>query len=170
VVDKVARALGDRPRLRMTVVGSADAAAERGAIQAATFEARLQAEQRRELARAGQALAPGVPLPALTPAERERLLRRLYAGTPIPDKPRNAFGLVRQLPLDETEERLRRQVVVSDDTARELAIQRGLKVRDALIARGLPADRLFLGAPKVRGSTEDDADWTPRVSLTLDAP
>jgi hypothetical protein len=171
VVDKVAKALGDRPRLRMTVVGSADAAAEREAIQAATFESRLQSEQRRELARAGQAVAPDAPLPPLTPAERERLVRRLYADTPIPDKPRNAIGLVRALPLPETEERLRRHVVVSDDTARELAIQRGLAVRDALIAQGLPSERLFLGAPQVHeAGGADDATWSPRVQLLLQGP
>ena len=53
------------------------------------------------------------------------------------------------------------------DTARDLALQRGLAVRDALIAKGLPSDRLFLGAPKLRASGEDDAAWTPRVQLTL---
>ena len=58
-------------------------------------------------------------------------------------------------------------VVVSTDTARELALQRGLAVRDALIAKGLPSDRLFLGAPKLRASGEDDAAWTPRVQLSL---
>ena len=62
---------------------------------------------------------------------------------------------------------LKAATVVSTDTARELALQRGLAVRDALIAKGLPSDRLFLGAPKLRASGEDDAAWTPRVQLTL---
>jgi hypothetical protein len=51
-----------------------------------------------------------------------------------------------------------------------VALQRGLAVRDALIARGLPSERLFLGAPKLRASGEDDAAWTPRVQLTLAGP
>ena len=50
---------------------------------------------------------------------------------------------------------------------RELALQRGLAVRDALIAKGLPSERLFLAAPKLRASGEDDAAWTPRVQLSL---
>jgi hypothetical protein len=122
------------------------------------------------MARAGQAAAPGAPLPALSPAERERLVRRLYAETPIPDRPRNVIGMLRQLPLAETEAMLRRHVVVSEGSARELALQRGLAVRDALIAKGLPSERLFLGAPRVRASAEDDPAWTPRVMLALDAP
>jgi len=50
---------------------------------------------------------------------------------------------------------------------RELALQRGVAVRDALIAKGLPGERLFLAAPKLRASGEEDAAWTPRVQLTL---
>jgi hypothetical protein len=174
VVDKVAQALVDRPGLRMTVVGSADAVIEREAMQAAAFEARVLAEQRRELARAGSPIAPGRPAPALAPAERERLVRRLYAETPLPDKPRNVLGLVRELPLAETEGLLRRHVTVSSDTARELAIQRALAVRDALVAQGLASERLFVGAPRVGATAEDDAahlaGCTPRVALTLDGP
>jgi hypothetical protein len=62
---------------------------------------------------------------------------------------------------------LRRATLVTSDSARELALQRGLAVRDALIARGLPSERLFLAAPKLRASGEDDAAWSPRVQLAL---
>jgi uncharacterized protein (DUF2237 family) len=51
------------------------------------------------------------------------------------------------------------------DEARDLAIRRGLAVRDALIGRGLPSERLFLGAPRLREAA--DAGWTPRVELSL---
>jgi hypothetical protein len=50
---------------------------------------------------------------------------------------------------------------------RELALQRALAVRDALLAQGLPGERLFLAAPKLRASGEDGAVWTPRVQLSL---
>jgi hypothetical protein len=60
-------------------------------------------------------------------------------------------------------------VIVSNDSARELALKRGLAVRDALAARGLAAERLFLGAPKARLAGEDDDGWTPRVQLSLEA-
>ena len=67
------------------------------------------------------------------------------------------------------EARLLAGIRVTDDTMRELALQRGLAVRDALIAKGLPSDRLFLAAPKLRLSGEDDAAWVPSVGLTLSA-
>ena len=36
-----------------------------------------------------------------------------------------------------------------------------------VVAKGLPGERLFLAAPKLRASGEEDAAWTPRVQLTL---
>ena len=36
-------------------------------------------------------------------------------------------------------------------------MQRGLVVRDALVAKGLAADRLFLGAPRMHGGTDNAA-------------
>jgi hypothetical protein len=168
-IDKVAKALTDRPALRMTVTGAADPASEREAIQSAALEARVLAEQRRELARAGTVSAPDAPLPALSAEERTRLVKRIYADAPLPDKPRNLIGMQKDLPLPEMEAMLKKATQVSTDSARELALKRGLAVRDALVARGLPSERLFLGAPKLRTSGEDDAAWTPRVQLVLEA-
>ena len=62
---------------------------------------------------------------------------------------------------------LRASHVVHADNARELALQRGLAVRDALIAKGLPGERLFLAAPKLQRAGEDEPQWTPRVHLGL---
>lgn len=178
VLDRVAQALLDRPALQMTVAGVADPVSERAAWQAATLEARLQAERRRAQLRSGAAAAPppaasaspAEALPPLVGDERTRLLRELYRNTALPDRPRNLIGLLRELPAAEMEARLKAAMVVSTDLMRELALQRGLAVRDALVARGLPAERLFLAAPLLRASGEDDAAWVPSVKLTLALP
>ena len=164
-IDKVAKALTDRPALKMTVTGASDPVSERETSQRAALEARVLAEQRREALRAGA--ASDAPLPPLTPALREPIIKRLYADAKLPDKPRNVIGLAKDIPMAEMEALMRNAVVVSTDTARELALQRGLAVRDALIAKGLPSERLFLAAPKLRASGEDDAAWSPRVQLAL---
>lgn len=165
VLDRVAKALADRPALKMTVTGASDPQSERDAMQRAALEARITAEQRREALRAGA--AADAPLPALTPAQREALVRRLYGDTRLPDKPRNVLGFAKDIPVPEMEALLRGAVPVTTDTARELALQRGLAVRDALISKGLPSERLFVAAPKLRASGEDDAAWSPRVQLAL---
>lgn len=170
-VERVAKALADRPALRMTVTGAADPVGEREAIRGVVLDTRIAAEQRRELARAGAAAsAASAALPALEPAARAQIVRRIYSDTALPDKPRNLIGMAKDIPLADMERMLKAATVVSTDSARELAIQRGLAVRDLLIARGLPSERLFLGAPQVHVPSEDDAAWTPRVQLKLDGP
>lgn len=92
------------------------------------------------------------------------LVQRLFAQTPPPGTAPTGAKLTPQA----MEAQLKAAIPVTSDSARELALQRGLSVRDALIARGLPAERLFLAAPKVRGAEETDTGWVPRVQLTID--
>ena len=75
--------------------------------------------------------------------------------------------MLRDLPPSEMESRLLASIMVDEVTIRALALQRGLAVRDGLIAAGLASDRLFLAAPKLHTSGDGDAAWVPQVSLTL---
>jgi uncharacterized protein involved in outer membrane biogenesis len=168
VLDKVAHSLAERPALQMTVSGAADPQSERGAMQSAWLDDRLAAEWRKERLRTGTPADVASALPAAwSPEDRARLVRRLYGDSKLPTKPRNVLGLAKDIPVPEMEALLRASYLVSVDQARELALQRGLAVRDALVAKGLPSERLFLAAPTLRASGEDDAHWMPRVQLSL---
>jgi uncharacterized protein involved in outer membrane biogenesis len=163
-LSKVAKALTEKPGLKMTVTGAADPSSEREAYAQTLLEQRLLAERKRELVRAGA--APEAPV-VMSAEDRARVLKEIYKQTDIPNKPRNAIGIARDLPGPEMESLLKSRIVVSAEAMRELALQRGLAVRDALIAQGLSSDRLFLAAPKLRASGEDDTAWSPRVQLAL---
>ncbi|MFY7940341.1 MAG: DUF748 domain-containing protein, partial [Burkholderiaceae bacterium] len=121
-ISKVGQALLDRPSLRMTVSGAADPTSERDAFAQAAVQAQVVAEQKRELARAGS--TPEV-LPPLSPEDRAALLRRVYRQTDMPGKPRNALGLIKDIPVPEMESLLQGHVRVSVEAMRELALQRG---------------------------------------------
>ena len=166
-LDKVAKALADRESLKMTVTGAADPVSEREEFQRAALEARLLAERRREMLRGGAAPAEADALSTLEPETRARVLKEVYRAADLKTKPRNALGFAKDIPGPEMEALLKASTVVTTDAMRELALQRGLAVRDALLAKGLPGERLFLAAPKLRASGEEDAAWTPRVQLTL---
>lgn len=163
-LDKVAKALTDRPALKMTVTGAADPAGEAEAWRREALEARLVAERRRELTRAG---TPVEGEPTLGAVDRERLLRLVYKQTELPNKPKNLIGMAKDLPPAEMETLLKAGLRPGEEAMRELALQRGLAVRDALIARGLPSERLFLAAPKLRAAGEGEAAWKPQVQLSL---
>jgi uncharacterized protein involved in outer membrane biogenesis len=163
-IAKVAQALIDRPSLQLTITGSADPAAERADAQREAVEAQLLALARADTLHAGTPASAPV---ALTPARRSALLKALYAQTRMPDKPRNVLGLAKDLPDAEMEALLRKNAPVSDEAMRQQALARAVAVRDALVAKGVGVDRLFLAAPQVRGAGDTDAAWTPRATLAL---
>jgi hypothetical protein len=53
---------------------------------------------------------------------------------------------------------------VNDDAMRELALNRGVAVRDYLAAQKVESERLFLGAAKTVAPT---GNWQPRAELNL---
>jgi hypothetical protein len=149
------------------VTGAADPVSEREAFQRAALDARLRAEARRDGLRSGAPASAASAPPPLGAEERNRLLEKVYQNTELPDKPRNALGFAKSVPAPEMEALLMKRVLVTSEAARELALQRGIEVRDALIAKGLPNERLFLAAPKLRATGEGETGWTPRVQLSL---
>ena len=168
-LDKVAQALTDRPSLRMTVTGVSDPAAEREAYVQAALDTRLAQERKKEAARSGAAatVAPLPAAPVFAAGERDELLTAVYKDTDIPNKPRNLVGLPKSLPPAEMEALLKSTIEVTPDAMRQLALQRGLAVRDALVAKGLPSERLFIAAPKVRAATDGAEVWLPSAKLSL---
>jgi uncharacterized protein involved in outer membrane biogenesis len=168
-LDKVAKALEDRPALQMTITGSADPQAERADWQREQIEAQLRTMARDDALHAGLPASAAASAPAaLAPAARSALLRKLYSQTRIPDKPRNLVGMAKDLPDAEMEALLSKNVPVNDEAMRQQALARAIAVRDALVAKGISSDRLFLAAPSLHAPGGDA--WTPRASLALATP
>ncbi len=159
-LDKVARALVDRPALRMTVVGSASLEAERDAIKRNRLQAMVLSEKRRVAAAAGQNAAA---ITRVEEAEYPDLLKEVYRRTDM-KKPRNLVGMTKTLPVTDMEALLLANMAVTDDAVRELAQARGVAVRDYLTGKSVASDRLFLGASKTPAA---DAGFKPQAELTL---
>ncbi|MBQ0943967.1 DUF748 domain-containing protein [Ideonella sp. 4Y16] len=151
---KVARSLAERPALQLTITGVADPLRERAALQAAALEQRLRSVGRSE---DGDAQ----PWDA---ARREAALRRLYADTPLPNKPRNLLGLATTPEPAQMEAMLQAAMPADEASARTLATRRAEAARDALRARGLANERLFLAAPRLSGQEGPP----PGASLQID--
>ena len=91
------------------------------------------------------------------------MLRQVYLRSEI-TKPRDLDGKAKVLPPAEMEALLLANIPVNDEAMRELALQRGVAVKDYLVGLKLPVERLFLGAAK---TDEPDAKWSPRAELKL---
>jgi len=159
-LDKVAQALVDRPALSLTVTGESRLDSERDAWKKERLRQFVRAEKRR------QAIAGGADAGAaitVSDAEYPVLLKEVYRRADIV-KPKNVVGLTKELPPAEMEQLLLASMVVADDAMQQLAVRRGVVVRDYLATKDVAIGRLFLGAPKV---ASEDASWTPRADLKL---
>jgi len=157
---KVAKALQERPALKMTVVGTASLEVERDAYKRVQLQALVQAEKRR--AASGAAVADQNPLP-VTPEEYPVLLKAVYKRADFP-KPRNLIGMTKDIPVPDMEALLLANLDASEAAIQALAVKRGVAVRDHLASLKLPMERLFLGAAK---AVPPEAKWQPRAELNL---
>lgn len=153
-LDKVAKALADRPTLKITVTGTASLPDEREGLQRESLQQRVLAEKRR---------ANPADTTPVSAAEYPALLKEVYRRADIP-KPRNLVGLTKDLTVPEMEALLLAHQPATEAMAAELATQRGQAIRAYLVAQKLPVERLFVAAPK---SGKPPEKWTPRADLSL---
>lgn len=161
-LDKIAKALADRPAINLTVTGESRLDIEKDAWKQERLRQIVRAEKRR------RAIAGGASPEAeivVGEAEYPELLKEVYKRADMV-KPKNVIGLAKDLPTSEMEALLLANVVVADDAMQQLAVRRGVAVRDYLATREIAIGRLFLGAPKVASA---DASWRPRADLKLAA-
>ncbi|QDL37188.1 DUF748 domain-containing protein [Rhodoferax sediminis] len=181
-LDKVAKALAERPALKMTVVGTASLDAEMEGYRRERLNAMVRAEKRRETTIGASAVpapaaaasaAAGAAAPATTvgDAEYPALLKQVYKHADLP-KPRNLIGMAKDLPQAEMESLLMANIPVTEDAMRQLALARGEAVKEYLALRQVPAQQLFLGAPKAAADqpateSKPGAKWSPHADLNL---
>ena len=151
---KVAKALVDRPALKLTVTGTANLEAEREGLQRERLQQLVRAEKRRA--------QPDSTEP-VTADEYPALLKAAYGRANIP-KPRNLVGIAKDLTVPEMEALLMANQPATEAMAAELAAQRGHAVQSYLAAQKLPAERLFLAAPKTGRQVPKGA---PQAELSL---
>jgi hypothetical protein len=166
---KLAQALIDKPNLQLTVVGNASLANERDAFQRAQLKALLLAEQSRSQpanALAAPTAGEAAPPATLTGADYTRWLTAVYKRTDMP-KPRNAIGMAKDIAPADMEALLLAQIAATETHMQELAVQRGVAVRDQLARLKVPTERLFLGSPTTQTTQDDTAAWRPTASLKL---
>ena len=146
-LDTIAKALTDRPALKLEIQGFVDVEKDKEALKQNNFMRKLKAEKLRELAKKGQAPA-SVDQVTIEPAEYEKYLKMAYKDEKFP-KPRDFLGFAKDLPRPEMEKLMLTHTVVTDDDLRNLASQRAAQVREALLKQGhIEGERVFMVEPK----------------------
>lgn len=146
----LAKALADRPALKLEITGRVDPETDREGLRRASIDRKVRALKLNDLVKKGESVDPASI--AVAPEEYPVLLKRVYKDEKFP-KPRNAVGLTKDLPVEEMEKLMITNAQVSDDDMVGLGNQRAQVVKDWLLKNGgVAQDRVFLLAAKVGGS------------------
>ncbi|HJV74387.1 MAG TPA: DUF748 domain-containing protein [Noviherbaspirillum sp.] len=162
----LAKALGDRPALTLDITGHVDPETDRAGLKRVSVERKVRAIKVGDLTAKGESVAPGSVV--VQAAEYPALLLRAYKAEKFP-KPRNMIGLPKDLPVEEMEKLMIANASIDDDDLVNLGNQRAQSVKNWLIKNGqIPADRMFLIAPKVGSQEAQKAALAPnRVDFSL---
>lgn len=148
-VDSVAKAMHERSNLKLNLSGQVNRDTEKLAYQREKLEQLVWAEKQRQLGHSDQMHTERGEIKA---DEYLSLLKEVYRQSKV-TKPRNWIGMAKDLSVPEMESLLMAQFATTDDALRELAFARAQRVKNELVAKGLPVDRIFLAQPRLDAAT-----------------
>ncbi|GHU06086.1 hypothetical protein FACS1894158_11390 [Betaproteobacteria bacterium] len=175
-LENLTKALLDRPALKFEIEGRADPGQDVEGLKRARIERKVRALKREDTRQQNEesgadATAATAATDAAAGLNRQdqdpdyaALLERVYAAENFP-KPRNMFGMVKDLPVEEMEKLLLANSTVTEDDLKNLADRRAKAVRDWLVTHEVPAERVFLLPGKVEPASEGKSGCRADFSL-----
>jgi hypothetical protein len=163
----LAKALTDRPGLKIDAAGRAIPEVDREGLKRTTLERALRTQKQKTLVAEGES-AP--PLESLTvdAAEYPKLLTAVYRDTDLPDKPRNVLGIAKTIPPAEMEALLLANYRVDNEALATLANRRAQAVKEWFVGKGaISSERVFIVAPKLTTDGIKDEGTPTRVDFAI---
>ncbi|MGO4376655.1 DUF748 domain-containing protein [Pseudoduganella sp. RAF19] len=158
----IAKALTERPGLKLDITGRYDAS-ELDAMKQAALERKLRAAKTKDLLARGGTLPEGGV--TVSKDERAGLLAKAYKDETF-NKPRNVLGLQKSLPPEEMEKLILANITIEDDDLLALGNRRAQAAKDWLINTGqVPGERIFIIGAKP--ASKDDKGSVSRVDFAL---
>lgn len=158
-LDTLAKALNDRPALKLEATGVADPAQDEAGLRRAHLERQMRAQK----AKAEGELPESV---RIEPGERDKWLEAAYKSADLKGKPRNFVGMAKSVPPAEMEQLLLAGAPVGPAELKALADERGNRVKGYLIDK-VPPERVLLTSSKVGTEAPKDGGKSTRVQFSL---
>lgn len=163
----LAKALAERPALKLDITAHTGAEAEIEGMKRAAIDRKVRALKLKNLVARGESAPEGGVV--VKPEEYAALLARVYKDEPFP-KPRNVVGLQKDLPVAEMEKLMIANATIGPDDLVALGNRRAMAVKDWLLKNGqIPGERVFILATR-SGTAEgkgDKAASPSRVDFSL---
>jgi len=151
-LEALAKAMVDRPALKLEIAGRVDPDTDREGSKHAAIDRAVKAEKLKDQVKKGVE-GGSVDAVEVDAKEYPDYLQRAYKAAKFP-KPRNLVGMQKDLPVEEMEKLMLANLPVSEDDLNQLAVRRAEAVQTWLVEQGkVPAERVFLMPPKL---TKDD--------------
>ena len=147
-LETLAKALEDRPGLKLEIVGRVDADKDPEGLRRAALERKVKAQKLAQLVKAGDEVGGSADV-KVDDKEYVELLEQAYKQEKFP-KPRNFIGMAKSLPREEMEKLMLANAPAGDEELRDLANRRAKAVMDWLTGPGkIARERIFLLPPKL---------------------
>ncbi|HYT98287.1 MAG TPA: hypothetical protein VEO36_13275, partial [Casimicrobiaceae bacterium] len=163
----LAKALADRPGLKLDAAGRAVPEIDRDGLKRAALDRAIRSEKQKAAASQGES-APALDSLAIEASEYPKYLASVYRNANLPDKPRNVLGIAKDIPPAEMEALLLASYGADDEALRALATRRAQTVKDWFAGPGgIAGERVFIVSPKLGGDGIEDKGPPTRVDFAL---
>jgi hypothetical protein len=165
-LDALAKALLDRPALRLEATGRFSGEKDMEGLRRLRFDRKVKAQKVADLAKGSEAPA-GIDAVVVEGKEYEGWLKRAYRQEKFP-KPRNSLGIAKDLPVSEMENLMLAGIPVTSDDLRRLALARANAVKDYLVGAGkVDGARILVLEPGDKPSEPKEKARASRVDFSL---
>jgi uncharacterized protein involved in outer membrane biogenesis len=163
----LAKALADRPALKLDAAGRAVPEVDRDGLKRVALDRAMRVQKQKTLASQGGS-APSVDALNIDAAEYPKFLALVYRDATLPDKPRNVIGMAKDIPPAEMEALLLASYSADEGALRSLATRRALAVQEWFVGPGgIPSERVFVVAAKLNGDGIADKGAPTRVDFAI---
>ena len=158
-LEKLTKALNDRPALKLDIIGRVDPIADTNGLRRAALDDKEKQLKQRDMKTRDPV--------TLSDADRAKYLEAVYKNEKFA-KPKNMIGFSKSLPPEEMERLILENTPVGEPELRALALRRADAVREYLGETAkIPSDRIFLVAPKLTAEGINDKGAATRVDFSL---
>ena len=165
-LDALAKALENRPGLKLEATGRTSGDKDRAALQRLRLDRKVKAQKLAGLVKKGEAPA-SVDDVLVDPQEYGDWLKKAYKKEKF-SKPRNFLGIAKDLPAEEMEKLMLANLAATDDDLRQLALARANAVKDYLTGAGkIDPARVFVLEPGSKLASPTEKAPAARVDFAL---
>jgi hypothetical protein len=162
-LDTIAKALEDKPSIRIDLIGRVDPATDVPALRTLYVDRQVKAQKVKDTVGNGES----VDTSSITVDQKEysKYLTKAYKDADF-KKPRNFVGLTKSIPDDDMKSALAEHAPVDDATLRGLAQRRAQAVQQYFDGK-VDSSRVFIVAPKLTAEDIKDKGVGSRVDFGL---